>query len=527
MPSVGVSPSIPNDYIGPNMALVPTTSAGRAPTTTDKAWKLNTIWLDTSQNEEWILTHFSSGDAIWQKFTFTTATTPLNTLTTDDATVVTPVSNNIDLAGDATQGVSTSGSGSTATITVADATTSTKGVAQFSASDFTVSSGVVSLAGGSAADTFTADTGTANPSGGNLNVLGGTNIATSAAGDTVTIGIDGTIAVANGGTGASTLTDGGIVLGSGTNAVTVTAQPTDGQLLIGSTGGDPVLATLTAGEGIDITNAAGSITILGEDAEEGAGSANKGICSFESSDFDVTSGHVSLAGGSSNGKLITDFSKTVVAYSDCFSIDATDRLNGSPYQGVGGLFLDSVAVDADAQHPGVIRFGSSTTTHRGFVLNGDTGTSRFQIDLGSGPITARCIIKEDTSMGSGAFFFGFSTTALPTTTGTDAIGFYVDDFSTSAELICRTRASSTDTDTSSGVNLSSTWLELRIEINTDNTEVNFNINDTLVATHTTNIPSATAGFDQQLLGYNNGSTATYYYKLDYIDFIKELTGDRA
>jgi len=73
-----------------------------------------------------------------------------------------------------------------------------------------------------------------------------------------------TIAVANGGTGATSLTDGGILLGSGTGAITATAQPTDGQLLIGSTGSDPTLATLTAGDGVTITNASGSITIAAD-----------------------------------------------------------------------------------------------------------------------------------------------------------------------------------------------------------------------------------------------------------------------
>ena len=67
--------------------------------------------------------------------------------------------------------------------------------------------------------------------------------------------------VANGGSGANSLTDGGILLGSGTGAITATARPTDGQILIGDTGADPVLATLTAGSGISITNAAGAVTI--------------------------------------------------------------------------------------------------------------------------------------------------------------------------------------------------------------------------------------------------------------------------
>lgn len=72
----------------------------------------------------------------------------------------------------------------------------------------------------------------------------------------------GTASVAGGGTGATTLTDGGIMLGSGTGAVTVTAQPTDGQLLIGKTAADPVLATLTGtANQVVVTGGAGTITL--------------------------------------------------------------------------------------------------------------------------------------------------------------------------------------------------------------------------------------------------------------------------
>lgn len=72
----------------------------------------------------------------------------------------------------------------------------------------------------------------------------------------------GTASVAGGGTGATTLADGGIMLGSGTGAVTVTAQPTNGQLLIGSTGVDPVLATLTGtANQVVVTGGAGTITL--------------------------------------------------------------------------------------------------------------------------------------------------------------------------------------------------------------------------------------------------------------------------
>lgn len=85
--------------------------------------------------------------------------------------------------------------------------------------------------------------------------------------------VTGTLPVANGGSGAATLTDHGILLGSGTNAITPLAAATDGQIPIGSTGADPVLATISAGEAIDVTNAAGSITIDCESATD----TNKGV----------------------------------------------------------------------------------------------------------------------------------------------------------------------------------------------------------------------------------------------------------
>lgn len=50
--------------------------------------------------------------------------------------------------------------------------------------------------------------------------------------------------------------------------------PTDGQLLVGNTAaGDMELATLTAGEAVTITNAAGAITVAAEDATD----SNKGV----------------------------------------------------------------------------------------------------------------------------------------------------------------------------------------------------------------------------------------------------------
>lgn len=70
------------------------------------------------------------------------------------------------------------------------------------------------------------------------------------------------LTVANGGTGASSFTDGGILLGSDTGAFTALGAATNGQIPIGDGTTDPVLATITAvANETDVTNGSGTITI--------------------------------------------------------------------------------------------------------------------------------------------------------------------------------------------------------------------------------------------------------------------------
>lgn len=69
-----------------------------------------------------------------------------------------------------------------------------------------------------------------------------------------------TLSSTYGGTGLSNPTAHGILVGEGSSPVNPITL-TNGQLLIGSTGNDPTASTLTAGTGISISNASGSITI--------------------------------------------------------------------------------------------------------------------------------------------------------------------------------------------------------------------------------------------------------------------------
>ena len=89
------------------------------------------------------------------------------------------------------------------------------------------------------------DTTITRASAGDINVEG--NLVYRAGGTDVP--------VADGGTGASTLTDGGVLLGSGTSAITAMAVLSDGEMIVGDGSGDPVAesgATLRTSIGVGL-----------------------------------------------------------------------------------------------------------------------------------------------------------------------------------------------------------------------------------------------------------------------------------
>lgn len=209
---------------------------------------------------------------------------------TADSGSATPAANNLNIIGTSGQGITSSGSGSTITLTVANATTVSKGVASFSATDFSVSSGAVSLIATGLGKTITGDTGGAlSPTANNWNIVGTSaqGVSTSGSGSTLTltnadwtttqkgVGVLATNAETIAGSSTTkavtpddlkaklgTQTQYAAPYGNGTTgAVQWSSALTDGQVLIGATGSAPSAATLTAGANVTITNAANSITI--------------------------------------------------------------------------------------------------------------------------------------------------------------------------------------------------------------------------------------------------------------------------
>ena len=100
-------------------------------------------------------------------------------------------------------------------------------------------------------------------------------IVSGSAAELSSLTLDTQLPVAQGGTGATSLTDGGVLLGSGTGAITATAVLADGEMLVGDGTTDPAIesgATLRTSIGVgtgdspqftDLTLTGGDITLTG------------------------------------------------------------------------------------------------------------------------------------------------------------------------------------------------------------------------------------------------------------------------
>ena len=239
------------------------------------------------------------------------------------------------------EGIDTSVTNNQITIAAEDATSSNKGVASFDATDFTVTSGAVTvneervedIAGAMATNgtgiTFAYDdgAGTLTTSLNNTAVTAGSYGSTTAI-PTFTVDAQGRLTAAGTASISTTLqvgADSGT--GNGVDLANDTLQ-------------------ITGGEGIDTSISGDTVTIAAEDATD----TNKGVASFASADFAVSSGAVTikslgvsnaqLAGSITNAKLVNS---SVVIGSDTVNLgDTLTDLNG-----ITSLDVDNITVDGN------------------------------------------------------------------------------------------------------------------------------------------------------------------------------------
>jgi hypothetical protein len=259
-----------------------------------------------------------------------------------------------------------------------------------------------------------------------------------------------------------------------------------------------------------------------------------------------TSGAATLIGNTLNipqysgGSSQTLLQKAALGYEYYNDFLSTPTLSGTA-DGAGYIFffsgtsasivsLTAPAVRASNQH-GFIRptTGSQSTGYAG--LYGGSGGNQFL--LGGGAMTFTTSVLFNTLSTSGERYrvtigYGDQATSAAEVNG---IFFTYDEGGTangttaSPNWQCVTTEGSVRTLTTSAVAINnSAWCKLDIEINAAGTSVTFYIDDILVATHTTNIPSGTAELVTPRINITKtiGTTSRFFH-VDYLYYAQTYT----
>jgi hypothetical protein len=160
--------------------------------------------------------------------------------------------------------------------------------------------------------------------------------------------LTGTLDVNSGGTGATSLTDGGILLGSGTGAITALGAATNGQIPIGDGTTDPVLATITGGTNASVTNGAGSITINVDDS------------------FLINDGSDTMTGTLTADGLTLGANENITLGSNTLDHDGTAFVFNDSVA-VTGLFISTVGLDGVGAID--LDYGSADITDHTFITD--------------------------------------------------------------------------------------------------------------------------------------------------------------
>ena len=164
-----------------------------------------------------------------------------------------------------------------------------------------------------------------------LTVTGGTGIDSSATGNTLTLAIDSTVVTES---STDTLTNKTISGSSNTLSNIANSSLTNSSITVtdGSNSTATALGgtiTYAAGEGLDVAESSGTITYSGEDAT----TSNKGVASFDTNNFSVSSGAVSIkTAGVGNTAVATGIDATKIA---------DGSVTNSEFQYIGGLTSDA------------------------------------------------------------------------------------------------------------------------------------------------------------------------------------------
>ena len=232
------------------------------------------------------------------------------------------------------------------------------------------------------------------------------------------------LTVADGGTGVSTLTDGGVLLGSGAGAITAMSVLTDGQMIVGDGSTDPVAesgATLRTSIGVGLTDDVVFSAVSGAAATFNSATIN-GLLTVEEIHTVFVSASVTVATGSNIfGDAITDihqFTGSIDQSGSLSTVDITSdnlfssNITGSIISGSTallttatidniGAFTAAGAIDFDNQNMTNVDIDSGVITGITdlVVADGGTGVSTLTdggvlLGNGAGAIQAMAVLTD-------------------------------------------------------------------------------------------------------------------------------------
>jgi hypothetical protein len=323
---------------------------------------------------------------------------------------------------------------------------------------------------------------------------------TNVSGLPLTTGVTGTLPVANGGTGQTTYTN--------------------GQLLIGNTTGNTLAkTTLTAGDGVSITNGAGSITI----AATGSGGTVTSVGGTGTVNGITLTGTVTSSGNLTLGGALT-------------GVDLTSQVTGTLPVANGGTGITSLgsgvatflgtpssanllAAVTDETGTGALVFATSPTlvtpalgTPASGVMTNVTGTAS---GLTAGNVTTNAnLTGHVTSVGNAAVLGSFTSSQLATAL-TDETGSGAAVFGTSPAITTSLTTPSTSFDlintTATTVNFAGAATALSIGAATGTTTVNNALTvtgDLTVNGTTTTVNTETLNLADNIITLNSNEAGT-------------------
>jgi hypothetical protein len=222
----------------------------------------------------------------------------------------------------------------------------------------------------------------------------------------LTTAVTGQLPIANGGTGTSSLGTNNFFYANNVGAVTSLPFGTNGQLIIGRTGLAPVMANLTAGANITITNGSGTISI----AATIATLAN----ALNASTYNIY-GFGWLGGDSGNrGIKLNTTGQTFIGsgtptpfFSGDLNVASSIYVNGNVAQTIGAVLTATVAPSSLT-----IKAADANAANVGGTLNVRAGASQGTANSG-GNINYYPGNHDGTGKPGNHVFWGFTSAAAP------------------------------------------------------------------------------------------------------------------